>query len=123
MPADIHLVHSRPPILDVPPLVWIEPPGAPRAQIPSGPLWEWPAPPPRRRRHVAVRALWLWRRGHAAVSSQIALAVVAAVILGAIAFAVGAGSSPSRQQLAVPVPGHPVWCACVWWPSAPARTG
>jgi hypothetical protein len=110
MHPDVHLVRTRPPILDVPPLVWIDPPGAPKVCIPSSaPLWEWSAPPPRR---------W-WR---ATVPPQIALAVVAAMTLFAIAFTVIVASSPSPQLRALPVPGHPVWCACVWWPSGPART-
>jgi hypothetical protein len=55
MPPDLHLVHIRPPTPDVPPLVWIDPPGTPRSQLPNGPLWEWPAPPPRRSWRPASR--------------------------------------------------------------------
>ena len=55
--------------------------------------------------------------------AQIALAVVAAVSLFAITFAaVVATSSPSPQLRALPVPGEPIWCACIWGPSGPART-
>jgi hypothetical protein len=57
-----------------------------------------------------------------AVPPQIALAVVAAMSLFAIAFTVVVASTPSApspQLRALPVPGHPVWCAC-WWPTAPA---
>ena len=115
MHPDVHVVRTRPPILDVPPLVWIEPPSTPTVRTPStAPLWEWP--PPRRRRRVAV-------------PRQIVLAVVASVSLFGIAFtAVVATSSspqmsaPSPQLRALPVPGEPIWCACVWWPSGPART-
>ena len=117
MHPDIHLVRIRPPILDVPPLVWIDPPGAPKVCAPSSaPLWEWPAPLPRRR----------WR---VAVSRQIVLAVVASVSLFAIAFTAVVATSPSPQMSApspqlraLPVPDEPIWCACVWWPSGPAGT-
>jgi hypothetical protein len=34
MHPDVHLVRTRPPILDVPPLVWIDPPGTPKVQVP-----------------------------------------------------------------------------------------
>jgi hypothetical protein len=109
MHPDVHLVRTRPPILDVPPLVWIDAPGALKAGIPSSaPLWEWSVPPPRRR----------WR---VAVPPHIALAVVAAMSLFAIAFAVVVASSPSAPLRALPVPGEPIWCACIWWPSGPAR--
>jgi hypothetical protein len=112
MHPDVHLVRTGLPILDVPPLVWIDPPGAPKVCTPSSaPLWEWSAPPPRRR----------WR---VAVPPQIALAVVAAMSLFAIAFAAAvtssSSSSSSRQLRALAVPGEPIWCACVWWPSGPA---
>jgi hypothetical protein len=43
---------------------------------------------------------------------QIALAVVAAMSLFAIAFAVVIASSASSQLRALPVPNEPVWCAC-----------
>ena len=110
MHPGIHLVRTRPPILDVPPLVWIDPPGVPKVYAPSSaPLWEWPAPRPRRR----------WR---VPVPPQIALAIVAAMSLFAITFAVVVASAPSppSQLRALPVPGQPVWCACMWWPSGPA---
>jgi hypothetical protein len=110
MHPDIHLVRTRPAILDVPPLVWIDPPGTPRVQVPSGPLWEWPDPPPRRR----------WRM---AVPRHIALAVIAAVALFALLFTATVAWSPSSKPLALPVPGEPVWCTCLWlWPSGPATT-
>jgi hypothetical protein len=120
---DLHVVRSQPPILDVPPLVWIDAPGTPSPQIPSGPLWEWPAPRPRRRWLVAILGSWPRRRWRVGVRSQFALAVYAAVILFAITFAVVGGSAPRPQLRALPVPDEPVWCACVWWPSGPARTG
>jgi hypothetical protein len=117
MHADVHLVRTRPPILDVPPLVWIDPPGAPKVCTPtSAPLWEWAAPPPRR----------TCRRWRVAVPPQIALAIVGAVSLFAITFAVVVASSPSPslspQLRALPVPDEPIWCACVWWPSGLARS-
>jgi hypothetical protein len=105
MPADIHLVHSRPPILDVPPLVWIDAPETPRPQIPSGPLWEWPEPPRRRSWRPALR---------------IAFAIV--ITLGSVT-ADEAAVSSHPLPIPLPVPDQDVWCACVWWPSAPARTG
>jgi len=97
MPPDVHAVRLRPPILDVPPLVWIDQPGAPKVCIPSSaPLWEWAAPPPRRR----------WR---VAVPRQIAFAIVGAVSLFAITFAVVVASSPSPspspELRALAVPG------------------
>jgi hypothetical protein len=108
MHPEAHLVRTRAPILDVPPLVWIEPPGAPKVCTPSSaPLWEWSAPPPRRR----------WR---VPMPPQIALAVVAAMSLFAIAFAIVVASSPSSQLRALPVLNEPIWCACMW-PSGPAR--
>lgn len=83
MHPEIHLVRTRPPILDVPPLVWIDPPGGPKVYAPSSaPLWEWPAPRPRRRWRVPVPA-------------QVALALVAAMSLFAITFAVVVASAPS----------------------------
>jgi hypothetical protein len=106
MHPDVHLVRTRPPILDVPAPGVDRPPGAPKVCTPSSaPLWEWSAPPPRRR----------WR---VAMPPQIALAVVAAMSLFAIAFAVVVASSPSPQLPALPGPGEPVWCAC-WRPTAP----
>jgi hypothetical protein len=109
MPPDIHLVRTRPPILDVPPLVWIDPPGTPKVRVPSGPLWEWPKPPPRR----------AWRRP----ALRVALALV-------VTLSLVAADEPARLPLPIneptslplPVPDEPVWCACVWWPSGPART-
>jgi hypothetical protein len=109
MHPDVHLVRTRPPILDVLPIVWIDPPDAPKMSVPiSARLWESPALPPRRR----------WRM---AVSPQIMLAVVAAVGLFAIAFAAVVASSPSPQKRALPLADEPIWSACVWWPSGPAR--
>jgi hypothetical protein len=114
MHADVHLVRTRPPILDVPPLVWIDPPGALKVCTPtSAPLWEWPAPPARRR----------WRL---VVPRQIAFAIVGTVSLFAITFAaavaLSASPSPPPELRALPVPDEPIWCACVWWPSGPARS-
>jgi hypothetical protein len=60
VPPELHRVHNRPPVLGVPPLVWIDGPGTPKALDLSAPLWEWPAPlpprswPPARRVAVAV---------------------------------------------------------------------
>jgi hypothetical protein len=127
MGPDLHVVRSRAPVLDVPPLVWIDQPGTPRPQIPSGPLWEWPAPPPRCSWRVASLGSWLCRRWRSVVLSQIALAVFAAAILFAITYAITfavvvGGSAPHPQLRALPVPDEPVWCACIWWPSGPAAT-
>jgi hypothetical protein len=108
MHPDVHLVRTRPPILDVPPLVWIDPPGAPKVCLPSSaPSWEWAAPQPRRS----------WRP-----APRVALALV--VTLGLVAADAPPGleilvDEPARLQL--PVPDDPIWCACVWWPSGPAR--
>jgi hypothetical protein len=107
MHPDVHLVRTRPPIIDVPPLVWIEPPGAPRAcTLSSAPLWEWSAPPPPRRS---------WR-----LVPRVAFALV--VTLGLVAADAPAGlemlvDEPASLQL--PVPDEPIWCACAWWPSGP----
>jgi hypothetical protein len=57
MHPDVHLVRTRPPILDVPPLVWIDPPGAPKVRAPSTPLWEWPPPRGKRLRHKCHKRL------------------------------------------------------------------
>jgi hypothetical protein len=101
MHPDVHLVRTRPPILDVPPLVWIDPPGAPKVCLPSSaPLWEWAAPQPRRSWRPALRA---------------ALALV--VTLGLVA---ADAPAPPPAPILLPVPGEPIWCACIWWPSGPA---
>jgi hypothetical protein len=109
MHPDVHLVRTRPPILDVPPLVWIDPPGAPKVAVPSapsGPLWEWPQPPtsPPRQRLPLVR-----------------LGVVLAVIVLALGIALVDGPA-APAPISLPVPDEPVWCACQWWPSGPAGT-
>jgi hypothetical protein len=61
-----------------------------------------------------------------AVPPQITLAIGAAMSLFAIAFAVAVASSSSSSSSpevrVLPVPNEPVWCACAWWPSGPART-
>jgi hypothetical protein len=75
----------------------------------GGPLWEWPKPPPRR----------AWRRP----ALRVALALV-------VTLSLVAADEPARLPLPInettslplPVPDEPVWCACVWWPSGPART-
>jgi hypothetical protein len=101
MHPDVHLVRTRPPILDVPPLVWIELPGPPKVRAPSGPLWEWPVPPRRRSWRLARR-----------------LAVALVVTLGLVA---ADEPAPLPAPIPLPVPGEPIWCACLWWPSGPAR--
>jgi hypothetical protein len=119
MHPDVHLVRTRPPILDVPPLVWIEAPSAPKLCIASGQLWEWPEAPPRRSWRPAFR-VFLARRSCRLVP-RIAFALV--LTLGLVAADEPAGleilvDEPARLQL--PVPDEPIWCACVWWPSGPA---
>jgi hypothetical protein len=105
MPPDLHLVHIRPPILDVPPLVWIDAPATPGPQIPSGPLWEWPAARPRRSWRPALRV------------------VLALVITLASVTADEAAVSSHPLPIPLPAPDQDVWCACTWWPSGPARNG
>jgi hypothetical protein len=107
MHPDIHLVRTRPPILDMPPLVWIEAPGAAKVRAPSGPLWEWPAPPPRRSWRPVLRV---------ACALVVTLSLVAADAPAGLEMLI---DEPARLQL--PVPDEPIWCACVWWPSGPAR--
>jgi hypothetical protein len=102
MHPDVHSRASVPPIFDVPPLVWIDPPGAPKADIPSIPLWEWPEASRSRNWRLALR-----------------LAVALVVTLGLVA---ADEPAPLPAPILLPVPGEPVWCACVWWPSGPART-
>jgi hypothetical protein len=107
MHADVHIVRTRPPILDVPPLVWIDPPGALKVCTPtSAPLWDWPAPPPRRGWRPVLRI---------ACAVAITLSLVAADAPAGLDILV---DEPVRLQL--PVPDEPIWCACVWWPSGPA---
>jgi hypothetical protein len=103
MHPDVHLVRTRPPILDVPPLVWIEPPGAPRACTPStAPLWEWPEATRSRNWRLALR-----------------LTVALVVTLGLVA---ADAPAPPPAPILLPVPDEPIWCACIWWPSGPARS-
>jgi hypothetical protein len=101
MHPDVHLVRTRPPILDVPPLVWIEPPGAPKLCVPSGPLWEWPEATRSRTWRLALR-----------------LAAALVVMLGLVA---ADEPAPLPAPILLPVPNEPILCACVWWPSGPAR--
>jgi hypothetical protein len=101
MHPDVHLVRTRPPILDVPPLVWIDPPRPPRACTSStAPLWEWPE----------VTRSRNWR-----LTLRIAVALV--LTLGLVA---ADEPTPLPAPILLPVPGEPIWCACVWWPSGPA---
>jgi hypothetical protein len=103
MHPDVHLVRTRPPILDVPPLVWLEPPGTTKVSIPSSaPLWEWPEAARSRNWRPALR-----------------LAFALVVTLGLVA---ADAPAPLPAPILLPVPGEPIWCACVWWPSGPARS-
>jgi hypothetical protein len=114
MHPDVHLVRLRPPILDVPPLVWIETPCGPKVSIPSSaPLWEWPVRPPRRSWRPAFRVLLARRSWRFATSVAFALVVT----LGLVA---ADAPAPPPAPILLPVPGEPIWCACIWWPSGPA---
>jgi hypothetical protein len=109
MHPDVHVVRTRPPILDVPPLVWIDQPGTARTHLQNPPFWEWPSPAPPRRFPLLF------------------LSPVVGAIMGALAFTLAYQPDPPAMTAvpaaprALPVPDEPIYCACVWWPSGPAQ--
>lgn len=104
----MHAMRNRPPILDVPPLVSIGPPGAPNVCTPisDGPLW------------LAAPPCLAWRE---AVSRWIVVASLAALNLPMIAVAAVDASSQSAplraspEELRAPPRGiHITGCVEIW---------
>jgi hypothetical protein len=98
MHPDVHVVRTRPPILDVPPLVWIDQPGTARTHLQNPPpFWEWPSPAPPRRFPLLF------------------LSPVVGAIMGALAFALAYQPDPPAMTAvpaaprALPVPDEPIY--------------